>query len=141
MRGRSGGESVEDGAGDELGREAGEAFHGVGQGAIRFHARHARERTILQGEVGLAVGSGAAGFGGAEEADDGFAEGSCDVHGAGVVGDEEVAAAEGFDHAGQGGAAGEIDCVRAGGLEDGLGEGLVMGSAEDDEAQAGLLTG
>ena len=95
----------------------------------------------LQDMVELAVGAGAIGRGGAEEGDDGFAERGGYVHGAGVVGDHELAEPQPLDHLGQGELAGQIEAARAGGGGDGGAEGLLVAAAEDGKAGVGVTGG
>ena len=121
---------------DEGGGEAAEACLRVHVVTLGFHAGGAGE-VEAEAVFELTVGAGAAGFGGAEEADDGLAQGGGGVHGAGVVGDHEVAAAEPLDHFGQGGDAAEIDALSGRGEGDGGAEFAVVFAAEDGETDAG----
>ena len=90
--------------------------------------------------VGLLLNDGEAwgdwgcafGIGGAEDGDDGEADGGGDVHGARIVAEEEVALGEESGKIGDGGFAREIDrgVVHFGG--DGGRDGEFAGSAEED---------
>ncbi len=129
-------EEGEDAGADEGGGEAAEACLRVHVVTLGFHAGGAGE-VEAEAVFELAVGAGAAGFSGAEKADDGFTEGGGGVHGAGVVGDHEVAAAEPLDHFGQGGDAAEIDALSGRGEGDGGTEFAVVFAAEDGETDVG----
>jgi len=79
------------------GSEGAEAFLGGGVVAGRPHAGGAGK--VEAHDAGLlAVGAGAAWFGGAKQGQQRLAQGGGGVHGAGVVGNHQVAAADPFDH-------------------------------------------
>jgi len=83
-------------------------------------------------------GGGAFGIGGAENGDYWETDGCGDVHGAGIVAEEEVALREERGEIGDGGFAGEVD---GGALEfrgDGGGDGEFAGSAEEDYVGVGV---
>ena len=60
----------------------------------------------------LAVGAGAPGVGGAEQGHDGFAEGGGDMHGSGVIRDEQPGEAKPLHHFGEGCGATQVQAVR-----------------------------
>jgi len=89
-----------------------------------------------------AEGTGEGGFGGAEEGDRGDIEEGGEVHGAGVIGEEEIAGAEFLVELGEGSFADEIDEMRGGevsGGDDGIGDGAIFFDAEDFPGAVGAL--
>jgi len=103
-------------------------------------AKKARAAVGLLLDDGEARGdrSGAEGIGGAENGDDGKADGGGDVHGAGIVAEEEVALGEESGEIGDGSFAGEVDgrTLQFGG--DGGGDGEFAGSAEENYVGIGV---
>ena len=95
----------------------------------------------MQGKGFLAVRAGLVGARGAEEGDDGLAQRGGEVHGAGVVGDEQFAPAEEFDELGQRGASGEVFAPVGRGAADGFRELPVAGATEEGEAEPGVVRG
>ena len=104
-------------------------------------------------EAGAAVGlllndgearrdrGGAVGIGGTEDGDYRKADGGGDVHGAGIVAEEEMALGEKGGEVGDGGFSGEINgsALQFGG--DGGGDGEFAGSAEEDYIGIGVGVG
>ncbi len=84
--------------------------------------------------VGAVVGAGADGVGGTEEGDEGFAEGGGDVHGAGIVGDDEIGAFDEGDKLAEVGISTQIE--RAG---DALAQGTLIGGACEDGGEVVAL--
>ena len=105
-------QSIEHGSGDFFHRDAVQALV-VAEGALAFEAGAARD-VVTEDAMAAAGGAGEARLGAAEEGDDGHAEGGGEVHGASVVGEEELAGSEFGDEFGEAGFANEVG-VRGGG--------------------------
>ena len=78
-------------------------------------------------------GRSAVGIGGAEDRDSGEANGSSDVHGAGIVTEEKMALGEESGEISNGGFAGEVDGLAGHACDDGAGDGKFARSAEEDD--------
>lgn len=82
---------MDDGPGGFFGADGIEAFvAALGEGAGSFEA-WATWNVMAEDGVAVPAGAGPAGFGAAEDGDDANAECGREVHGAGVIGQEQVA--------------------------------------------------
>ena len=120
------------------GGEGPEALIGFRQAADRLQARRAGE-VEAQHIFQLAVGSGAARLRGAEQADERNAQRGRHVHGAGLVGDEQIAPAHPLDHLQQRGGAAEVETAIRRGGQNGFTERVIIFAAEDGETGLGIL--
>ena len=92
---------VDDGPSGFFGADGIEAFvAALGEGAGSFKAG-ATGDVMAEDGVAVSVGAGPAGFGAAEDGDDANAEGGGEVHGAGVIGEEQVTGGQFVDELSQ----------------------------------------
>src|SRR5882762_4135793 len=106
-------------------------------GATAKKARAAVGHLLDDGEAG-GDRSGAFGIGGAENGDDGKADGGGDVHSAGIVAEEEVALGEESREIGDASFAGEVDRRTLQFAGDGGGDGEFAGGAEENYVGIGM---
>ncbi len=135
--GSGAGQLGEDGGGDGVG---GDFEHAAEvDGAVAAEAGAAFDVAADDGG-GWAAWAGGGGFGGAEDGDDWSAEELGEVHGAGVVGEEETALAETGGEFFEGGLSGE---VFGGGADEGgeLSAHVFLGGGAEDEPMAGDFGG
>lgn len=125
---------------DEVRSDGSHAFHEDGVGARSFHAGNAGQ-VGAKDMMSLLIRAGAGGVGGAEDGDQGFSESGGDVHGAGVVSDDELGKTDPFDHFRQGRLAGQVEALARELSGDGAGEGLIGGTAEDGDLEVRLKAG
>lgn len=137
---RVGDHELSDAFQDELGGNPPQAFVGPDISAAVGQAGRAGE-VQPQNRRWAAIRPGAAGFRGAKEGDDGFAQRGGDMHGTGVVGDHEFTAAHPLDHFRQGGLAAKVQAGSGRGPGDGLAQGLVVPAAENGEPHLRGLAG
>ena len=132
------GEMREDG-GDDLADFDG--FHAAEvDGALAEEAGAALD-VVADDAVLRAERAGERGLGAAEKGDCGDAEMGSEVHGAGVVGEEEVAGAKFVHELREGGFADEVGDGDRDGGENGVGDGAVLFDAEEFPFTAGFFVG
>lgn len=91
--------------------------------------------------VQVTVGAGAVGFGGAEEGHEGAMQRGGDVHGAGVVGDQQRAEANPLNHFGQGGDAAKVVATLGRAGDDLRAQRLFVLAAEEGETRGRQIGG